>query len=276
MNRYIPRRLIIERLKKNQTSKENRKEFVDFIRRKMPNVKILSNLYIKLSKLINITFHKLDKTQSVLPIIKIIVLKIKSVILVRIRLVKIKIPNLSVFYHKLSIQINSYLEKYYKVGILLLVFIFLWQNIKIIWNNYNRLNHLPEIRQLNLYPTLPNSWTNMARVYFESNQENLAWEAFQKSKIYYPYYLPTGGSIYFKSDIQDTELLLKLPQKRRQQLSAVTKLIEKYPYSWQLWSLKALYEKELYLVEDSKNSLNQSNWLYPKNEIAQKIDNGFK
>jgi len=71
MNRYIPRRLIIERLKKNQTSKENRKEFVDFIRRKMPNVKILSNLYIKLSKLINITFHKLDKTQSVLPIIKI-------------------------------------------------------------------------------------------------------------------------------------------------------------------------------------------------------------
>ncbi|PIP53596.1 hypothetical protein COX08_00150 [Candidatus Beckwithbacteria bacterium CG23_combo_of_CG06-09_8_20_14_all_34_8] len=267
MSRYIPRRQIIDKIKKQQKWQERWTIFFDLIKNK---IFLIINHLKHYSQLIKIKIKDLNKIHLLITFIKDFVLKLKKVDLLKILLPRLKTIQLSL--KSVVFVFDKLGWKTYKITIIILLLMITINNV---YSNYNiniKYNQTPQVKRLNLYPTLPISWSNISQMFFDKNQEEMAMFAFEQSQKYYPYYLPFGGSIYLSQTINNNEKLLKLPQKRRQQISNLSDLINKFPYSWQLWTIKALYEKELYMDSQAQASLAKSDWLFPKNETMIAIE----
>jgi len=265
MSRYIPRRQIIKKIKKQQEWQEHWTILSDLIKNK---IFLIINRLKHYPKLIKI--KDLNKIHLLIAFIKDFVLKLK-----KIDLLKILLPQLKTTQLNLKSVVFVFDKLGWKIHKPVIISLLLVLTIINVYANYvinTKYHQAPQIKQLNLYPTLPSSWSKISQIFFDKNQEEMAWDAFNQSQKYYPYYLPFGGSIYFLQAINNNEKLLKLPQKRRQQITVLSDLLNKFPYSWQLWTIKALYEKELYMDSEAQASLAKSDWLFPKNETMIAIE----
>jgi len=285
MSPYTPRRQIIEKLKKQKAKSATRQERFNLYLKKLqsfrldlfkPDVisdfpKLYSKFKTQLQTFFNLGFFR-----------RISFAKLKSYLLSLNKYIIFVLGKLShklfVLWTNIILLIKILVHKTAKIRIplwnLRFILLFFLGFLLIANNIYANIiifkikPSLPSVYLLNLYPTLPSSLFNLSKTYFDKGNETEAIAYFQKGELFYQKLKLLGIDRIFNQQYREIKTILEGPQKRRQQIAEIEKLETQYPYSWQLLTVKAWYQKEVYLNEESRQTQAEIQWLYPNYQTA--------
>ncbi|NMC36587.1 hypothetical protein GYA49_06095 [Candidatus Beckwithbacteria bacterium] len=262
--KFKPRRQIIAELKKKQEEKEQRLEKTQELKQKTTNVIQKINEYIKQKWQIIKDKNFPDKTKLLL---KNAAKGIKNYFLLGgkalqtiIALFFSLITGIWNFFYQGVTGLSIFIWQIRWVSMVLLILFFLAGNTYFENQRFSKHPQSNLLQTLNFYPTWPLTYTTISKQLYDLGYEQLAQTYFNRSQTSFRL---INTIPFFTDNMEETKKYISAAKTQRDLLNKINQQLEKNPYLWQLWLLKAKTEAQLWQDKASHNSLDFAMWLYP-------------